>query len=290
MIIIDTPKVMREWSLQQRIAGNSIGCVPTMGALHDGHTSLIETSVSDCNVTVLTIFVNPAQFAPHEDYDQYPRTFESDCAIAKRVGVDAVYAPKACAMYPDNYATYVEVERLQEGLCGITRPHFFKGVATVVAKLFNAITPDKAYFGMKDGQQINIIKRMVRDLDMGVEIVGLPTIREADGLAMSSRNQYLSAADRESALRISNALFAAINLMTDVESNAERIIAFVRQEMNDLDIDYISLVDGNELTPIQKIEGPVMLAVAATIGKTRLIDNIRYEPSNAPAHSNVAKV
>ena len=131
---------------------------------------------------------------------------------------------------------------------------------------------------------------MVRDLDMGVEIVGLPTIREADGLAMSSRNQYLSAADRESALRISNALFAAINLMTDVESNAERIIAFVRQEMNDLDIDYISLVDGNELTPIQKIEGPVMLAVAATIGKTRLIDNIRYEPSNAPAHSNVAKV
>jgi pantoate--beta-alanine ligase len=279
MIIIDSPKAMRDWSLEQRIARRSIGCVPTMGALHDGHTSLIEASVADCDVTVLTIFVNPAQFAPHEDFDQYPRTFEADCAIAKRVGVDAVYAPKASLMYPENYATYVEVEGLQDGLCGITRPHFFRGVATVVAKLFNAVTPDRAFFGLKDGQQIAIIKRMVRDMDMGVEIVGLPTVREEDGLAMSSRNQYLSVDDRERALCISRALFGAVEMMEDGERDAEVILELVREGMSGVDVDYVSLVDGNEMTEVDQVSGPVMLAVAVMVGSTRLIDNIRFDPS-----------
>lgn len=280
MIIIDTSEEMRAWSLKQRIAGKAIGCVPTMGAMHDGHTSLVEASVAACDVTVLTIFVNPAQFAPHEDFDQYPRTFEADCAIADRVSVDVVYAPKASTMYPENYATYIEVERLQEGLCGNTRPHFFRGVATVVAKLFNAVTPDKAFFGLKDGQQITIIKRMVRDLDMGIEIVGLPTVREPDGLAMSSRNQYLSAEERERALCISQALFAATALMEEGERDSTCILDSVRETLSFLEVDYISLVDGYELTPVERVAGPVMLAVAAMVGKTRLIDNIRFEPSD----------
>lgn len=281
MMIIDTPRDMRAWSLKQRVTGRSIGCVPTMGALHDGHTSLIVASTQTCDVTVLTIFVNPAQFAPHEDYDQYPRTFEADCAIAERVGVDVVYAPKASSMYPGNYATYIEVEGLQEGLCGITRPHFFRGVATVVAKLFNAVTPDKAFFGLKDGQQISIIKRMVRDMDMGVEIVGLPTVRESDGLAMSSRNQYLSVDERNQALAISRALFAAEEMMQRGERNVTRILATVRSTLGPLKIDYISIVDGNEMRPVDSFDGPIMLAVAVIVGKTRLIDNIRFEPQYA---------
>lgn len=285
MKIIDNANDMRAWSCEQRAIGRSIGCVPTMGALHEGHTSLIVASMGQCDVTVLTIFVNPAQFAPHEDYDQYPRTFESDCAIAEKKGVDVVYAPKAPGMYPDGYATYVEVERLQDGLCGVTRPHFFRGVATVVAKLFNATLPDKAFFGIKDGQQITIIKRMVRDLDFGIEIVGLPTVREQDGLAMSSRNQYLSDAERKRALCISQALFKAHNAMEIGIDDAAEIIAQVHDDLKDVEVDYIALVDGNELSPVERIEGPVMLAVAAFVGSTRLIDNIRYEPA-AVAHAS----
>lgn len=280
MTIIDTPKAMREWSLKQKVAGKTIGCVPTMGALHEGHTSLARASVEVCDVTVLTIFVNPAQFAPHEDFDQYPRTFVADCNIADKVGVDAIYAPKASAMYPKNYATYVEVERLQDGMCGGTRPHFFKGVATVVTKLFNAVMPDKAFFGLKDGQQITVIKRMVRDLDMGVEIVGMSTVREEDGLAMSSRNQYLSPAERERALCISKALFAAVDMMERGEDDARLIVETVRSALGDVEVDYVSLVDGDEMTPVDHVDGPVMLAIAAMVGKTRLIDNIRFDPSD----------
>ena len=287
MKIIDNAKDMRAWSNEQRAAGKSIGCVPTMGALHEGHASLIVASVEQCDVTILTIFVNPAQFAPHEDYDQYPRTFESDCAIAEERGVDVVYAPKASSMYPEGYATYVEVERLQEGLCGITRPHFFKGVATVVAKLFNATLPDKAFFGMKDGQQITIIKRMVRDLDFGIEIIGLPTVREHDGLAMSSRNQYLNAEERKRALCISQALFKAHNAMEIGIEDAEEIVAQVHEDLKDVEVDYVALVDGNEMTPVERVEGPVMLAVAAFVGSTRLIDNIRFEPASVAPKSTV---
>jgi pantoate--beta-alanine ligase len=258
MIILDTPTAMRAWSLQQRAHGKSVGCVPTMGALHEGHLSLVQASVEACDMTVLTLFVNPAQFAPHEDFDQYPRTFESDCAKCETAGVDAIYAPKVSSMYPEHYATYVEVERLQEGLCSTTRPHFFRGVATVVTKLFNATLPDKAFFGLKDGQQFTVIKRMARDLDMGIEVIGLPTVREDDGLAMSSRNQYLSADERTRALCISQALFQAD-----------------------------AMVDGDEMTPITTVNGPVMLAIAAKLGHTRLIDNIRFEASASPSKDPV---
>ena len=236
------------------------------------------------DVTILTIFVNPAQFAPHEDFDQYPRTFEGDCKIAEEVGVDVIYAPNTKDMYPKNYATYVEVERLQDGLCGGTRPHFFKGVATVVAKLFNAADADHAYFGLKDGQQITVIKRMVRDLDFAVEIVAMPTVREEDGLAMSSRNKYLTPGERERALCISRALFDAVEEMKKGCIDAEMIEDRVRAQIGDVDrIDYISLVDGDEMQPVETITGPVMLAVAAFIGDTRLIDNIRFEPSEIKA-------
>ena len=281
MIIVDTPTAMREWSLKQRASGNTVGCVPTMGALHKGHMSLVNASVDTCDVTVLTLFVNPAQFAPHEDFDQYPRTFESDCALCEAAGVDAIYAPKASSMYPEHYATYVEVERLQEGLCGGTRPHFFRGVATVVTKLFNATLPTKAFFGLKDGQQFTLIKRMARDLDMGIEVIGMPIVREDDGLAMSSRNRYLSPEERQRALCLSQALFAAEAMMREGECKAEIIIQAVKAKMNGVDIDYVSLVDGNELTPVTSINGPVMLAVAATLGSTRLIDNIRFNPLTA---------
>lgn len=278
MRIIRDPDEMRRWSFEQRRAGRSVGLVPTMGALHAGHTSLVEASVARDDVTVVSVFVNPAQFAPHEDYGEYPRGFERDCSVIESLGGDVVYAPSADTMYPKGYAAYVEVERLQDGLCGMTRPHFFKGVATVVTKLFNAVTPDHAYFGEKDGQQAAIIRRMVRDLDFGIEIVTLPTVREDDGLAMSSRNEFLSETDRERALCISRALFQAREALDAGERNAQRILDDVRHAMREVEIDYVGLVDALELTPVERIEGPILLAVAATVGKTRLIDNIQFDP------------
>ncbi len=276
MKVIRSQAEMRQWSREQRAAGKTIGLVPTMGALHAGHASLIEASVAREDVTVVSIFVNPAQFAPHEDYDTYPRTFESDCGIVESLGGAAVYAPTAKAMYGRNYATYVEVERLQEGLCGGSRPHFFRGVATVVAKLFNSVDPDRAYFGQKDGQQAAVIRRMVRDLDFGIEIVALPTVREKDGLALSSRNQYLSPSERTRALCISRALFAARDMLEAGERDAGRIVSEVKSTMEDLEIDYVTIVDADEMTPVERIEGPIMLAVAAKVGNTRLIDNIQF--------------
>jgi len=280
MKIITEPNELRNWSREQRKNGQSIGIVPTMGALHEGHSSLLEASVENNDATILTIFVNPAQFAPHEDFDTYPRTFEGDCKIAAVVGVDVVYAPNTKNMYPRNYASYVEVERLQDGLCGGTRPHFFKGVATVVAKLFNAADADRAYFGLKDGQQIAIIKRMVRDLDFGVEIVALPTVREQDGLAMSSRNKYLTDEERKRSLCISQALFRSIAQMKNGCVDSDAIIETVRANLYQVDrIDYVSIVDADEMTPVDTIERPVMLAIAVFVGETRLIDNIRFEPT-----------
>lgn len=279
MKILRTPEAMRRWSFERRAAGQTVGLVPTMGALHDGHLKLIEASAARDDCTVVSIFVNPAQFAPHEDYDRYPRAFESDCAKAGRAGAQAVYAPDAATMYPPGYATYVEVERLQEGLCGVTRPHFFRGVATVVTKLFNAVQPDRAYFGMKDGQQATIIQRMVRDLDFGVEIIAVPTVREEDGLAMSSRNAYLTEEERSRALSLSRSLFRAQALLEAGERDARRVVEAARDGMAPVKIDYVELVDANTLEPVERVEGPVMLAVAAFVGNTRLIDNIRFDPS-----------
>ncbi|MCH8204815.1 MAG: pantoate--beta-alanine ligase [Candidatus Hydrogenedentes bacterium] len=294
MKVIREAEEMRHWSRGQLAARRSVGLVPTMGALHAGHTSLIDASVAQDDVTIVSIFVNPAQFAPHEDYDTYPRDFDEDCAKLESLRATVIYAPSAESMYAKDYATYVEVERLQEGLCGGARPHFFRGVATVVVKLFNTVLPDRAYFGEKDGQQAAIIRRMVRDLDFGVEIVILPTVREADGLAMSSRNAYLSSGERERALSISRALFEAQEMLEAGERKTQRILAPVREAMGGLEIDYITLVDADELTPVQRIEGRVMLAVAAQIGKTRLIDNIQFDAREikepAPTRSRTSRV
>lgn len=277
MKIFRTPDEMRRWSFEQRATGKSVGLVPTMGALHAGHRTLVEASVARDDYTVTSIFVNPAQFAPHEDFDKYPRAFEGDCQLIENAGGDVVYAPDAKTMYPDGYATYVEVRGLQDGLCGKTRPHFFRGVATVVTKLFNAVIPDRAYFGQKDGQQAVIIQRMVKDLDFGLEIVTIPTVREADGLAMSSRNAYLSADERARGLNLSRALFHGRGLMEKGERDGKVVVDAVRGMLRDVQVDYVDLVDAVNLKPVERVSGPVMLAVAALVGKTRLIDNVRFE-------------
>ena len=278
MKIIADKNEMRAWSLAQKCAGHSVGFAPTMGALHEGHLSLVREAVKRDDVSVMSIFVNPAQFAPHEDFNQYPRTFEDDAGQAEALGVDVVYAPRTDDMYPPDYSTYVTVEQVSDGLCSITRPHFFRGVATVVAKLFNVVLPDRAYFGQKDAQQCAVIKRMVRDLDMPVEIVEMPIIREPDGLAMSSRNQYLTETDRPRALALSRAVFRAQAMLEAGARDVATIIAAVREAMADVDIDYIALVDAETIQPVERIEGPITLAVAANVGAARLLDNIKFTP------------
>jgi len=277
MKIIRTPGEMRRWSFEQRAAGRSVGLVPTMGALHAGHQALVEASAARDDFSVTSIFVNPTQFAPHEDFDKYPRAFEGDCRLIENAGGQVVYAPDAKTMYPAGYATYVEVKGLQDGLCGKTRPHFFRGVATVVTKLFNAVQPDRAYFGLKDGQQAVIIQQLAKDLDFGIEIVTIPTVREADGLAMSSRNTYLSAEERERGLSLSRALFHGHALMEKGERDAARIVGETTTMLKDVKVDYVELVDAINLNPVERVEGPVMLAVAAFIGRTRLIDNVKFK-------------
>ncbi len=277
MIILDTADAMRAWSEDQRRAGKSIGLVPTMGALHEGHASLMRAAAKANDVAVASIFVNPTQFAPHEDFDTYPRTWEADRAMCEECGVVAIYAPQKDAIYPPGYATYVNVEGLSEVLCGVTRPIFFRGVATVVTKLFNDVRPHRAYFGQKDAQQCAIITRMTQDLEFGIEIVIMPTVREADGLAMSSRNRYLNAKERERALGLSRSLFAAVAMMCDGERNAARIVDAVRKGMADVQIDYVELVDAETMQPVERIEKPIVLAVGAFVGQARLIDNITFE-------------
>ncbi len=276
MKLLHTPDDMRALSNQQRGLGKSIGFVPTMGALHEGHASLMREAARCDDVSVLSVFVNPTQFAPNEDFGQYPRTWEADHALAGNIGIDAIYVPNGVTMYPEGYGTFVEVERVTQGLCGASRPAFFRGVTTVVSKLFNAVRPDRAYFGQKDAQQAAVIRRMVRDLDFGVEIVEMPIVREADGLAMSSRNKYLSVEERQRALCLSKALREAQYLLEGGERSAAAVVAAVRQAMDAVDIDYVELVDAEEISPIESVCGTVLLAVAAKVGETRLIDNIKF--------------
>jgi len=283
MKVIRDLETMRSWSFDQKGAGSSVGFVPTMGALHEGHLSLMRAAVRECGVSVASIFVNPAQLAAGEDFDAYPRNFEADAATCEAEGLDVIYAPKGCAMYPDGYATYVTVDGLSEGLCSTTRPHFFRGVATVVAKLFNAVLPDRAYFGQKDAQQCAVITRMARDLDMGIEIVEMPTVREPDGLAMSSRNRYLDEDERQRALCLSRSLFHAQKLLEGGERSADTVVAAVREGMAQVDVDYVELVDAETIAPVEHINGPVLLAVAAQVGAARLIDNIKFKPDGTPA-------
>ncbi len=278
MIILETPKAMRAWSLEQKRLGKTIGFVPTMGALHEGHLSLMRASVGENDVSVASIFVNPAQFAPNEDFNTYPRTFETDKAMCEEVGVRVIYAPGPKEMYPEGYSTYVTVEKVSAGLCSKTRPHFFRGVATVVAKLFNAVLPDRAYFGQKDAQQYAVIRRMVEDLDMGIEVIEMPIVREPDGLAMSSRNRYLGPEDRQRALCLSRSLFEAERMLKAGERSAAAIIAAVREGMKTVEIDYVEVVDARTMQPVERVEGPIVLAVAALVGPARLIDNIKFNP------------
>lgn len=279
MRIIREKAAMRQLAIREKAAGHRIGFVPTMGALHEGHASLVRAAVAHDDVAVASVFVNPTQFAPHEDLEKYPRPFYEDCELLESLGVDIVYAPDAKTMYPEGYSTYVTVEGVTEGLCSLSRPHFFRGVATVVTKLFTTVLPDRAYFGQKDAQQCAVIKRMALDLDLGVEIVEMPIIREADGLAMSSRNRYLSSEDRKEALRISAALFRAEKMLKAGERDVAVIVAAVREGLYPLTIDYVSLVDAKSMRPLEKVAGEVLLAVAAQVGPARLIDNIKFTAS-----------
>ncbi|HHV29721.1 MAG TPA: pantoate--beta-alanine ligase [Clostridium sp.] len=264
----------------QKSMGRTIGFVPTMGYLHEGHLSLVNMSLQNNDYTIMSIFVNPTQFGPNEDFERYPRDMERDLRLAESAGVDVIFAPSVREMYPDGYKTYVGVEGITEVLCGKARPGHFKGVTTVVTKLFNIIEPHRAYFGQKDAQQAAVIKKMVRDLNMNVEIITCPIVREEDGLAMSSRNVYLSPEDRKSAVVLSKSLMESEELIKKGETNGgkirKHIIDRIQTEKNAV-IDYVELVNADTLESVDEIKGRVLIALAVKFGSTRLIDNIIVE-------------
>ncbi len=280
MDVIDSPARMRELAGTLRQPASPLGLVPTMGAHHAGHLSLIRRSVSECAATVVSIFVNPAQFGSGEDLETYPRTFRKDLEICRQEGVAAVYAPAAEEMYANGFDTWVEVPSLASGLCGPHRPGHFRGVATVVVKLFSVCKPDRAYFGEKDYQQLVLIRRMAGDLDMGVEIVACPTSREVDGLAMSSRNINLRGDERERSLSLRRGLFRAQELLARGEGSAAALIEAAREELDmaRAEVEYVEVVDAETLAPLKTVEAPCRMVIAARIGSTRLIDNISLEP------------
>ncbi|MBP2665602.1 MAG: pantoate--beta-alanine ligase [Firmicutes bacterium] len=266
-----------------RAAGKTIGVVPTMGYLHEGHLTLMRKARAEQGVVIATIFVNPLQFGPQEDYAVYPRDLKRDSAMAETTGIDVLFAPSVDEMYPAGNGrtlTFVDVEQITTKLCGASRPGHFRGVATVVAKLLNITEADVGYFGQKDAQQVTVIRRMVDDLNMNVKIVAVPIVRESDGLALSSRNQYLSPDERQAALVLSKSLVRAQELLQLGEKDSGQILAV----MNDLisreplaRIEYISIVDPAALEPLQQISGPALIALAVRFGKTRLIDNLIWE-------------
>lgn len=272
---------MKAFTRAHKAVGKTIGFVPTMGYLHEGHMSLVKEAKAQCDIVVASIYVNPTQFAPGEDFDTYPRDFENDAKLLKEAGVDAVFYPDNQMMYPEGYSTYVLTEgSLNKNLCSITRPTFFKGVTTVVNKLFNIVAPDKAFFGLKDAQQVTIIKRMVADLNMDVQIVPCPIVREADGLAMSSRNKYLNKEARKQALALSKALNIAKDEIADGNRDAKDIQAKMVAHIEGYSlskIDYVSIVDFTTLEDIDVLKGEVLIALAVYIDGTRLIDNVQLE-------------
>jgi pantoate--beta-alanine ligase len=267
-----------------RAEGRTIGLVPTMGFLHEGHLSLLRAAREECDVVVMSLFVNPTQFRPGEDLDRYPRDEERDAQLAAEAGVDLVYAPSVEEVYPRGFSTAVEVEGLTEVLDGDPQrrgPEHFRGVTTVVAKLFNTVGPDVAYFGQKDAQQLAAIRRMVRDLDIPVRVVGMPTVREPDGLAMSSRNAYLDAGDRERAVALSRALRAAETRAREESLAAGIEAAQAELEAAGIEPEYLEARDPDDLSPVAKLNGsPVLLAVAARVGGARLIDNVLIHPDD----------
>jgi len=277
MKVIKKSKELQTLIEREKKKGKIIGLVPTMGYLHSGHISLIKRAKKDCGIVVVSIYVNPTQFGPGEDYQRYPRDLERDKKLAKEAGTDILFVPSDEEIYPDSFHTYIQVEELSGRLCGVSRPIHFRGVATIVAKLFNIVKPTKAYFGWKDAQQLIILKKMVKDLNMDVEVVGLPTVREKDGLAISSRNKYLSKQERKIAPILYQALVKAKKMVNSGENNSARVLQQAKdliKKKKGVKIDYLKAVNLIDLKDAKKIKKNTLIAIAAWIGKTRLIDNV----------------
>lgn len=280
MIIVNRVDDIRHKVNNWKNEGLSVGFVPTMGYLHEGHESLIKKAASENDKVVVSIFVNPLQFGPTEDLATYPRDLDRDSKICERAGADLIFNPSDNEMYYEDFSTIVSVNGLTENLCGKSRPIHFTGVCTVVNKLFNIVAPNRAYFGQKDAQQLFIIKRMVRDLNIDVEVIGCPIIREKDGLAKSSRNIYLSENERKAAIILNQALKKAKYLMDTGITNVDEVLNIIRETIESeplARIDYIDIVDTNSLNKVDKIDKSVLVAIAVFINKTRLIDNFIYE-------------
>ena len=281
MKIVKTVAEVREIVAAWRKEGLTVGLVPTMGFLHAGHQSLIAKSVEQNDRTVVSDFVNPTQFGPNEDLASYPRDLERDAQLCEETGADIIFNPEPSEMYPEGFVSFVDMNGLTNHLCGLSRPVHFRGVCTVVSKLFNIVTPDRAYFGQKDAQQLAVIKRMVKDLNMPLQIVGCPIVREADGLAMSSRNTYMNAEERKAALILSKSIKLGEQMVKDGERNAAKITGAMKELIQSepmAEIDYVELVNGLTMESIDEVKGEVLCAIAVKInGKIRLIDNFIAE-------------
>jgi pantoate--beta-alanine ligase len=280
LAIVDAPDAMSAWSASTRSAGLRMALVPTMGALHEGHLALVREACRRAERVVVSLFVNPTQFAPGEDLGRYPRDFDGDRAKVEAAGAHVLFAPTVDTMYAPGAQTFVEVVGVSQGLCGARRPGHFRGVATVVLKLFNIVTPHVAVFGEKDYQQLMVVRRMVADLDLPIEVVGLPTVREPDGLAMSSRNRYLSAPDRSRAGALHRGLSTARTMVAAGERRTDRLMAVALAEIEpEVDrVDYLEVRDAETLAPVAVVERPAVMLVAAFVGTTRLIDNLKIAP------------
>ena len=280
MEVVKEKARIREIVEEARAAGRTVGLVPTMGYFHGGHLELMRRARAECDLVVISLFVNPTQFGPGEDLEAYPRDFERDRGMAEGVGVDYIFNPEPEEMYPEGFSTHVEVEGVSDILCGAIRPGHFRGVATVVAKLFNIVPANRAYFGQKDAQQLAVIKRMATDLDFSLEVIAVPTVREEDGLAMSSRNTYLTGRDRADALVLSRALRTAAGMIEAGERDASevsRAMQGVFDALPSVNLEYIAICDNIYLKPLEELHGEVLIAVAARVGKARLIDNMVFE-------------
>ena len=270
--INETKELIKKWKKD----GKSIGLVPTMGFLHEGHASLIQKCREENDIVVVSDFVNPTQFGPNEDLEAYPRDFERDSQLCERIGADLIFCPSPEEMYHDGFSSFVDMTVLTEELCGLSRPVHFRGVCTVVSKLFNIVQPDRAYFGQKDAQQLAVIKHMVDDLNMNVEVIGCPIIREEDGLAKSSRNTYLSAEERKAALILSKTIFMGQKMVEEGEKDAVKLVEAMKKNIETeplAKIDYVKAVDGLTMQQVTELKSPALVAMAVYIGKTRLIDN-----------------
>lgn len=280
MKIVETIQEVREQVKEWRKQGLTVGLVPTMGYLHEGHKSLIDCAVAENDRVVVSVFVNPMQFGPKEDLASYPRDLDRDAAVCESAGAALVFHPEPSEMYHDDFSSFVDMSTLTGGLCGKTRPIHFRGVCTVVSKLFNIVVPDKAYFGQKDAQQLAVIRHMVSDLNFGIEIVGCPIVREEDGLAKSSRNTYLSEEERRAALILSQSLKKGKALLETGETDAAKLRTVIANTLATeplAKVDYVEVVGWDTLEPVESINGPILTAIAVYIGKTRLIDNFIWQ-------------